>query len=104
MCYLVTQDGLSGFLEGFADVKLRIINANIVQQIFNNIYSQYFRIVWTIIFMALAIGLFGEVLYGATQAGTFPIALIGIVLVSIWLTYLTRKDDELDAMFDDRDD
>ena len=76
----------------------------LVQQKFNKAYSQFFRVVWTVIVMALAIGLFGDVLYGVSEEGAFPITLFGVVIVPLWLTYLARKDDELDAMFDDRRD
>ena len=73
----------------------------LLQEEFNKTYSHYFRVVWTIVVMALAIGLFGDYLYGTAQVGALPITIIWIVIVPVWLTHLVRKADELDAIFED---
>ncbi len=71
---------------------------------FEKAHSQFFRVVWTIIFMALAIGLFGDFFYGTAEAGVFPRALFWIVIAPLWLTYLVHKANELDAIFDELHD
>ncbi len=36
--------------------------------------------------------------------GAFPIAMVWIVVVPLWLTYLVHKADKLDAAFDELHD
>ena len=71
---------------------------------FEQAHSLFIRVVWTIVFMALAIGLFGDFFYGTAEAGVFARALFWTVIAPLWLTYLVHKADQLDTILDDLHD
>ena len=75
-----------------------------VDEHFEKSQSLFIRVVWTIIFMAVAIGFFGDFFYVRAEGGVFLRALFWIVIAPLWLIYLVHKADELDAILDDLHD
>jgi hypothetical protein len=75
-----------------------------VDEHFQKAQSLFIRVVWTIIFMALAIGLFGDFFFGTAEGGVLPRALFWTIISPLWLTYLVHKANELDTIPDDLHD